>query len=150
MPWGAVVKRTPLKRKKPMRRGAKRSKYAQRPRAIEFMQWVRTQPCCIDIAFDRLWRAAGIVDGIPMVHLRDLRCAGPIEGNHAGERIAGLGTKALDRTIVAMCRDHHRQWTEYSGIFSGLTHGQRRAIADDMVFVTHAIAEGQGVEVPTC
>jgi hypothetical protein len=133
-----------------MRRGSKRSSYASRERAPEYMRWVRTLSCVVGIAFDRLWRAAGIATGIPTAKACDLRCDGPIEANHAGVRIAGLGTKALDRTCVAMCREHHRQWTEYAGIFSGLTHVQRRAIAEDMVLITHTLAERRGVEVPTC
>lgn len=129
-------------------RSRRPSKYASRPRGHDFMTFVRRQPCVISLAFERLWRAAGIATGVQrLVHLR---CRGRIEANHSGERIAGLSTKALDRTCIAMCNGHHGQWTEYRGIFADLTHDQRRAIAAEAVALTHLHAESQGIEVPAC
>lgn len=128
-------------------RHPKKSAYANRERATDFMLWVKTQPCLILIEFDRLWRYAGIARGVDS---RTLRCCGVIEANHAGERIAGTSTKALDRTCVPMCHDHHVHWTEYKGVFAGLTHNERRLIAHEAVTITHARAAAHGVEVPSC
>lgn len=126
----------------------RRSEYASRERASDYMLWVKTQPCVVLVSLDDLWIYAGIATGVR--DSRYLRCGGAVEANHAGERIAGTGTKALDRTCVPMCHDHHVHWTEYKGVFSGLTHEQRRLVAHKAVSLTHVRAAARGIEVPTC
>lgn len=105
------MKRTPLKRKTPLRSrsskvqqsaapcgdvkplkrpGLKRSRiaprsktgrYARRDRQREYMLWVKTQPCLV--------------------------CGRkPTEAAHTGSR--GFGQKAPDQFVIPLCPDHHR------------------------------------------
>lgn len=90
------MRRTPLKRKTPMRRRGKNS-YARRPRDIEHMKSVKGLPCVM----------RGLGAG---------PCSGPVEADHMGER--GLGQKSPDNTCGAMCQGHHRQRTDSRGYFA--------------------------------
>jgi len=78
----------------------------------------------------------------------DIYCSGPIEANHAGIRIAGLGTKSKDCDVIPMCKGHHQQWTEYKGMFKKHTHEQRREYAAYAIKLTQDRAIALGVEVP--
>lgn len=148
------MKRSPLKRKTPLRRNKsglslgvarkskRKNKYARRERAPEsWWLFVKSLPCTI--YSDGVPNASK--GGIPVLALP---CCGPIEANHIGVRIAGLGTKCLDREAVPMCSGHHRQWTDYSGLFAGLTNAERREYARIIVERTHERARQRGVEVP--
>lgn len=113
------------------------------------MSLVRTLPCCVPQIFhDRTTPPRSFDRGVTIALFSDLICTGPIEANHAGERIAGLGTKSKDRDCIPMCKGHHGHWTEYKGVFAGLTHEQRRDYAAHAIAMTHEIARGFGIEIP--
>lgn len=102
-------RRTPLRRS-PMRRGRRRSRYARRPRDLEFMRLVKRLPCSVRVD--------------PPDPQRRTPCRGRVEADHMGER--GLGQKADDRTCAPMCEAHHRERTAHSGAFRDLTRDQVR------------------------
>lgn len=112
-----------------MRRGKKRSRYARRERFVSFMLWVKTLPCCASTSFD--------VPG---------ECDGVIEADHAGLR--AYNRKAHDRTCIPLCTRHHRQRTDYRGIFEGFGAARMRAWLDDRIAETHEEADRQGVTIP--
>lgn len=85
------MKRTPLKRKTPMKRqwikrSSKKNSYAKRPRFTDHMVWVKTLPC---VALD--------LDG----HA----CSGPVEADHAGVR--AMGRKCHDFETIPLCKAAH-------------------------------------------
>lgn len=133
------MKRTPLKRSPMMRRKVKSTSYARRERGVEYMGWVRTQPCAI--------YAVG-VPRADRVLLLALPCSGPVQADHAGVRIAGFGTKSRDRDCIPLCMEHHRQRTEYDGLFAGLTNEQRREWCARVIEETQRRAWLSSVEVP--
>ncbi len=105
------MKRTPLNRS-PIRRRAKRSKYAMRERDTPYMLWVKTLRCAAK-TYAMPWR----VDA-------ETACYGVVEADHMGDR--GLGRKADDRTCVPMCVAHHRERTDQNGVFKHATKDQLR------------------------
>ena len=156
------MKRTPLKRKTPLRRRPMRrrrirripgdvcraepdqvgNRYALRDRADAFMSWVRTRPCTVS----RIG-LAGIVNHVLIL---GLPCSGPVQADHAGERIAGMSTKCMDRDCIAMCLRHHEDRTNSAGIFEPMTKEQRREWRRAAIDYTHTIARARGVEIPEC
>lgn len=94
-----------------MRRGKKRSKYALRPRDTPYMLWVKSLSCAV-LEF---W--------MPWEHEIGT-CDGPIQADHMGRR--GIGQKAADDTCAPMCRRHHRERTDHSGVFRHATREQAR------------------------
>ena len=155
------MKRTPIRRKTGLRRNAiqraidsfkishrSMTKHARRPRAFDFMGWVKRQPCTVALAFEALHRHVGYTRG---VSLPDLKCEGAVEADHAGNRFRdGDGTRAFDRTCIPLCSKHHRQRTDYRGIFSNFTSGMMRDWCDEAVRLTHGLARAAGIEIPTC
>lgn len=127
-------------RAEPDQRG---NKYALRDRAAAFMGWVRTQPCTVAAI-----GVAGVDQFISIFALGG--CDGPVQADHAGERIAGMSTKSLDRDCIAMCKRHHDDRTESKGMFLLMTKPQRREWRVAAIEYTHARARAQGVEVPEC
>lgn len=114
-----LIRRTPLRRRGPLRArrrlSPKRSKPRRGPnRAPAYVEWVRTQPC----------RAAST--GV---------CRGPVHAHHAGER--GLGQRADDLSCIPLCAQHHRDWHDCAGGFRGWSQLMRWAWA------TKAIADTQ-------
>lgn len=105
-------RKSPLRRRKPMRATGK-TKYRARPRDLEYMRWVKRQPC-----------AARSVDAW-------INCAGPVEADHAGRR--GLGRKAPDATCIPLCSTHHRQRTDFSGVFRTWDQARMRAWLGEQV-----------------
>lgn len=103
--------RTALRRS-PMRRGAKRSKYARRERHWDFMSFVRGLLCSVE-------------EDRPDPDHDPTPCSGEIEADHAGRR--GIGQKADDRTCIPMCSGHHRERTDHSWSFKHLNQEQLRA-----------------------
>jgi hypothetical protein len=149
------MKRSPLKRKSPlkrtrMKRGKGKGKYASRERApTSWFDFVRSLGCAIPrIGLPKREHGGIHVAGPAMVAA--LECKAPMEANHMGDRIAGRSTKSQDRDCVGMCKGHHGQWTEYRGLFAGLTHEQRREYAATCIQYVHDRARRNGVEVPTC
>ena len=110
------MKRTPLKRKTPMRRQRVRmkargnTKYRRRERDVDFMLFVLTQPCVL----------AGVAGAG--------RCDGRVQADHAGAR--GMGVKAPDNTCVPLCLKHHGNRTDYRGFFRDWRGERMRAWCD--------------------
>ena len=131
------MKRTPLRRKTPLRSRGKswgagrrrrgpnlkavqdkhRTKYARRERDYERMQWIRTQPCAV-----AAWCQLGWM-GPPAD-----ACSGGVEAHHAGRH--GHGNKAPDDTCIPLCRHHHESITGKPGgrgCFDGWPRGAVKA-----------------------
>lgn len=117
------MKRSPLKRKSPMKRtrsrpGKSKTKYARRERDFPRMTWTREQRCALaswDLSSTEMlasWEGWA-VELSP--------CSGAIEAHHAGVR-AGW-RKADDSTVVPLCQMHHRSLTDRTGAFSGWPRG---------------------------
>ncbi len=119
------MKRSPLKRK-PMRRRAKRSKYAMRGRDTPYMLWVKTLRCAAK-TYAMPWR----VDA-------ETACSWVTEADHMGDR--GLGRKADDRTCVPMCVAHHRERTDHNGMFRFATKAQLREWRESLICSVQEIA----------
>jgi hypothetical protein len=123
------VKRTPLRRRTPLRSRAaaapaakRQSKYKSRSRHTAYMLWVKCQPCLMR----GVWGS----------------CEGCVEADHAGPR--GAGRKAHDSTVIPLCHYHHqasrfpRSWPQ----------AQRRAWLHAAIVYSQASARAAGVEVP--
>lgn len=123
---GAPLRRRKPLRRSPMRRGARRSSYALRPRDADYMLAVKLLPCAVSVD--------------PPDPARVTRCSGVVEADHAGER--GLGRKADDRTCIPMCTGHHRERTDHAGSFRGLSRGQARTWRERAIDRTWPLAAG--------
>lgn len=141
-----MLRRTSLERRTPMRRtwmrrGRRRNKYARRERAFEYLAWIHTLPCMVTMigAYD---------DEVGGLSLCGLPCSGPIQADHAGERIAGMGTKSRDRDCISVCLEHHSQITEYRGLFADKAFRKRWRTA--AIAATHELAQRNGIVVPEC
>jgi len=88
------------------------SKHSRRDRDYEYMGFVKCQPCLLG-------------------HLRD--CEGPVEADHAGERV---GYRAPDSSCISLCSKHHRDRHASAGFFSTMTRAQRRVWLDDKIAET--------------
>lgn len=112
------MKRTPLIRRTPMKRGTstllrrsskpraqrKRTTYATRERNFDHMLWVKTLAC--------------VARDMPTP------CGGVIEADHAGER--GMSQKCPDEETIPICTNHHRERTDFSGSFKAWDKAQMR------------------------
>lgn len=97
-----------------MRRSRSTTKYGRRPRDMERMGWIKTQPCALAFGFavaEEAWPHGLSPDA----------CGGITEAHHAG--VHGLGQKAPDDTCIPLCSHHHRCLTDRRGVFSGLPSG---------------------------
>lgn len=103
------MKRSPLKRKSPMRCKPRSTRYSRRERDIPRMLWTKTLPCMLrpEPPFRNLWHGPAESDG----------CRGVVEAHHAGEH-AGW-QKAPDDTVIPMCDYHHDCLGDRQGVFSG-------------------------------
>lgn len=113
----------PMMRRTPLR--ARRWGIARKPPRrlltsqsdVGYLDWVHGEPCCV----------RGMMGAGP--------CRGRIEANHAGRK-PGIALKAHDRTCLPKCSEHHRQWTEHTGVFAGWTKDKRRMWADALILAT--------------
>lgn len=120
----ALKRKTPLRRKAPMR-NKRTSTYAQRPRDLDYMAWIRTRVCTVGVAIRVL------KDKLPLELMTP--CFGRIEADHVGER--PMGQKADDRTTVPLCQGHHLQRTTFSGFFKNWTReGMREWAIEEVEF----------------
>lgn len=92
-----LLRKTPLKRRKPMRQKRSRPRRSGRVRDRAYLLAVKGLPCCL----------VGTGD-----------CSGPIEADHAGRR--PLGRKCNDDEAIPLCRKHHRDRTDALGFFRGM------------------------------
>lgn len=105
------MKRTPLKRSKPlgrtrMRPGKRKSKYALRDRDCPYMNFVKNLPCLLS-----MWGCG--------------ECSGVVEADHAGLD-SGMGHKAPDRTCIPLCSGHHLDRHAATGYFRDMDRAERR------------------------
>lgn len=136
------MKRSPLRRKTPLRaiaerdtKPAKSRKRLPARRATErrssrvlddaYLAWVRLQPC-----------AVGFLIGIAHRSLafKLYPCSGPTDPDHKRQGV-GAGKRASDRDAWPVCRRHHDDRHALAGVFKGWTRDQMRA------FITVRIAE---------
>jgi len=108
------MKRTPLRRKAPIRSSSKRSSYRRRERDYEHMAIVRRLPCSV-----RNWN---ILSGGP--DSGDALCLGEVQADHMGRRTMGM--KASDDSCAPMCRKHHDHRTNFLGFFKGFNKAAMR------------------------
>lgn len=102
-----LVRRTPLKRKTPLRpRSLTRKGHERDADYLAFVHWCKC------------YLANGSA----------YECRGPIEADHAGDR--AFGKKASDKTCIPLCRRHHRHRTgtiNRDGHFRGWSKDQMHA-----------------------
>lgn len=143
------MKRTPLRRKKAMRRfvpKAERSKYAARERAPEsWWRFVKTiDDCSVEVAMNGFVMLPGGVSlAVPWTYTP---CGGVIEADH--ETANGLSHKGKDRNVAATCLNHHRERTDHSGAFKLFKKYDMRAFNAWAIERTHVLARIAGVEIP--
>lgn len=135
MKRGAPLRRTPLKRRAglkraPMRRRRGSTSYARRERDMDRMGVVRSWPCCVAVPGEVAWPGPVPPDA----------CMGTTEAHHAGER--GLGRKAPDDSVIALCDHHHDDFTDRRGVFSGWPRGAARAWQDEQIARHQQLYEG--------
>lgn len=118
-------RKTPLVRRKPMRRGRRRNSYARRERFVPYMLFVRSLPCAV-------WSS----------ELDLYSCEGSIQADHAGPR--PFGRKCSDHETIPLCEYHHRCRAGISGPFEGWgREGMRAWVAHIIVRVQLTWAEGR-------
>lgn len=120
-----MMRRTPLRSRSTLQRKTQlrargNTKYRRRERDLEFMRWVKRQPCIVRALPP--WEFMS--DAARRVFSTTTACTGPVEADHMGER--GIGQKADDRTCVPMCRNHHRERTDHMRTFRPLTRDELR------------------------
>lgn len=71
-------------------------------------------------------------------------CIGPVEADHMGER--PVGRKASDDTAVPMCRAHHRDRTDHSGLWSTYSARDMRDYCDAMIDFTRENIANQSTQ----
>jgi hypothetical protein len=114
------MQRTRTIRRKPFRRGSRRSSYARRERDFDWMRDVRKLGC--------------IVRRMPPDPENVTSCTGHVEADHAGAR--GLGQKSDDRETIGICSQHHRERTDHTGAFKALDRLGARAWKLDAIAAT--------------
>ena len=121
------MKRSKPLRRSPMRRGARRSSYATRPRGTDYMLAVKRLPC-----------AAAILPG----HV----CSGEIHAHHP--KMIGVGMKSHDSIVMPLCQDGHRDLHALAGAFRGFTRARRRAFEIDRVRQVQRYLSARGIFPP--
>ena len=142
------MKRAALKRSKPLKRSAslkrktrlrarsKTKKYRRRPRDLEHMRKVRKLACIV-----RTWLKFWPDFGTALHELATrtaagwTQCTGRVEADHMGPR--AKGQIADDKTTVPCCKQHHRERTDFTGMFRSWTQEEMR------IFTAWAIATTQ-------
>lgn len=117
------MKRTPIKRGKPLARRTRLAPKRATPRRSgrvenpHYIAWLRAQRC-----------------GVPFI-LKDAAgpCGGPVDPEHKREGV-GMGQRASDADAWACCRAHHDQRHDGRGVFATMTR------ADLRVFIRAQIA----------
>lgn len=123
------MRRSPLKRHTPMKRGGrirwKPPRRLKRPGSDPaYLAAVRTLPCA----------ARSIPVATP--------CRGPMDPHHAGRR-PGVGLKCDDKDAIPMCRGHHEDVEHLTGMFRHWTKPVRLAWYDEQIALTRAAIRGE-------
>ena len=129
------MRRSPLKRKKPLSRSAKSGSRTRttksrssRARDEAYLARVRQLPCC----------AVNLAVHGPIFCGAIHRCVGRIHAHHAG-RDRGVGQKASDYTAIPLCASSHDAWHAGRGVFFGMTREMRRVWADARIAETQRL-----------
>lgn len=151
------MKRTPLRRKTPLRASRARNrttkpprtKYASRPRATAYMLFVKSLPCALRDNGDAVALEVYGPDEHPFwwINAPITSCSGPTEADHMGQR--ALSRKAPDSTCGPLCTQHHRERTDHTGAFKHFTQADMRAFCADVVAYTQSRARARGIEIPS-
>lgn len=104
----SLKRKTPLRRRKPIRTKRGKPRKSARVRDPLYMAWVREQPCAVS-------------DWMDDAH------EGRIHAHHAGPR--PYGRKASDYTCIPLCDKHHRAWHDLGWPFRALHWTERRTWA---------------------
>lgn len=138
------MKRSPLRRKKPMSRSRMKRKTPRRlsrPGADPaYVAWSHRQPCVGTHAFPGHiceGRAGQFVGAMEFSHDRN-----PIVDGV--KQLTGAGRKEPDRRGVTKCSRLHRHWTEHTGPFEGWTDEQRATWMEDQIALQNASYLGEG------
>lgn len=113
------LKRTALKRGKPMKRKGGKPKRFAKLRNPDYLAWIRTLPCTVGhkVAYPPLWRCAWIGDrlAIEAAHLKTRGSGGADLGN-----------------VVPLCPWHHMEQEGYTKRFNEMYNVDLRAIAETL------------------
>lgn len=104
------LRRTPLRRKTPLRTVSKTNSYRKRTRDPDFMAFVAWCPCALK---------------------DEGGCKGRVEVDHAGAHPKGW--RSADDATIPLCTHHHRARTDYRGYFKNWTGNQMRAWCDQQI-----------------
>lgn len=116
------MKRTPIKRGKPLARRTRLAPKRATPRRSSRVE-------------DRGYM--GAVHGLPCCARELSPCGGPLEADHAGKK-SGMGRKADDTTCIPLCREHHGQRHTFNGPFRAWTAPMMRVWLDAQIADTRA------------
>ena len=123
------MKRSALRRrsKKKTKRVRSRSRYAERPRFVDYMLAVKSLPC-----------AAIIIPG----HV----CGGEMHAHHVGP--SGAGMKSHDSLVVPLCKDGHADLHAFRNAFRDWTKAKRRDFEIDRVMHTQRYMVAHNIAPP--
>lgn len=110
-----LTRRTPLRRKTPLRSRSLTKKYALRDRDRDYLDFIRWCKCCLHDA-------------------SEFACSGRVEADHAGPR--PKGQKCDDTEAIPLCTTHHRHRTgtiNRAGHFKEWTKQQIREWCDRQI-----------------
>lgn len=120
-------RKQPLVRKAPLRT-KRRTKYRNRERDVEYMLWVKRQLCAATSLY--------VIPGLVGERSAALLCSGPVEADHTGRR--GIGRKADDATCIPLCARHHRERTDFGGVFRTWDQTRMRLWLESVASATRA------------
>lgn len=122
-----------------------KTKYRTRPRAFDYMGWVKQQPCIVrtlaEIEAAETGRGGDLIIALS-------NCGGVVEADHTVN--GGMSHKGPDALCVPICTQHHRERTDFSGAFKFFTKATMRAFTSTAVQLTQNRARAAGVEIPEC
>lgn len=133
----------PLKRHTRLRQRRATPRRSGRVRDRDYLLAVKELPCCLrpdDIRVmsrEPTWES---IRGARLLsdYVRGMigPCDGPTEADHAGVR--PVGRKADDDTAIPLCRRHHRERTDYTGVFGMFNAALMRNWCDMAIAATRA------------
>jgi len=113
----------PIRRSKAVRRKRSTPRRSGRVRDEAYLRFVRSLPCLFGWS-EFAWTGEG------------KNCRGVTEADHAGPR--PVGRKADDDSAIPLCTEHHRQRTDYRGVFAEHTAATMRWWCDEAIARTRA------------
>lgn len=161
-----MMRRTPLKRGKPLKRKtwlrsvSKTNSYRRRPRDLVHMGKVARLPCAVRAWARILYLIAsnGTIDDPDSLELRTLlyqrhalacmpitTCFGRVQVDHVGER--AYGHRSPDNETAALCMKHHQErtgdpvWSGTKTTFSGFNAAEMRAWCEWAMRITYVHLE---------